>query len=673
MKNKLFFIYFLTLFTFISFQSNVWAGDTTNTLKPELIHTKKAIAVVQLISQLHYRKMPLDDSLSSVIFDLYTKDLDANKLYFLASDVEAFEKYRTRLDDDIQSGNLAIPYEMFNRYRERISERLEEAEAILKQGFDFSKDEYFENNREDLPWAKNKKELQDIWRQYLKNQTLTLILNGKTQEEAVEVLTKRYNRYLESVKQFKSEDVFEDFMNALMTAYDPHSSYFSPISSDNFNISMSNSLEGIGAVLRSEDGYTTIVEVRAGGPAFLSNELKKDDRIIGVAQGDDGDFEDVVGWRLDEVVQKIRGKKGTVVRLQVIPAEAPLSSVPKMVRLVRDKITFEEQSASYKIINQEHQGQNYQVGVIELPSFYFDFEGYRSGDPNFKSTTKDVARILDTLKIAEVDGVILDLRYNGGGSLTEAIDLTGLFIKNGPVVQVKDFEGKVDLGMDDDGKQLYDGPLVVMVNRFSASASEIFSGAIQDYQRGVIVGEQTYGKGTVQQVISLDRYLTGEDQELGHINLTLAKFYRVTGSSTQHEGVTPDIELPSPFDKDIFGESAEPSALRWDEIRSASFQRVEDVSADLVNKLDTEYQQRLASNEQLLRLTADIEEMKADRENTKVSLNEEVRRQELEEAKAKEEERKKLEEENNIKYDLDDTYLENGVEVLLEMIEQKEG
>ncbi|RMD97418.1 MAG: tail-specific protease, partial [Calditrichaeota bacterium] len=464
-------------------------------LFPEKQHPTLSRTIASLLHRYHYSHYALNDSLSSEIFDRYVKSLDHNKSYFLASDIRQFEKYRYALDDEVKQGNLQPVYDFFNLYLQRADERVDYVLRRLQQPFDFSKDEYYRFDRKDVPWAKTRAELDEIWRKRLKNEALSLKLNGKDQAGIVEVLSKRYKNFRKRLNQYNSEDVFQIFMNSVTESYDPHTNYFSPITSDNFRIQMSLSFEGIGARLTTENDYTKVVEIIPGGPADLSDELHANDKIIGVGQGRHGEIVDVIGWRIDDVVQLIRGKRGTVVRLQVIPAGSELNGTTKIVTLVRDKIKLEEQAAKSEVIEIDHEKRHYKIGVIKIPTFYSDIAGQERGDRDFKSTARDVRRLLGELQAKHVDGIIVDLRNNGGGSLQEAIDVTGLFIKRGPVVQIRNSNGRINLGNDTDPSIVYDGPLAVLVDRLSASASEIFAAAIQDYGRGVVIGSQTFGKG----------------------------------------------------------------------------------------------------------------------------------------------------------------------------------
>lgn len=604
-------------------------SDTLKTIEPEQKYSFENQLITSIISRYHYKRFDLNDSLSSVIFYRYIDVLDHGKNYFLKSDIESFEKYKLSIDDMLQTGDLKFYYDVFNEYLRRMNERIAFADSILDNEFDCSVNEVFELNQDSASWADSKDQLDEIWRKRLKNDALTYKLNGKDWEFISQTLKKRYKNYAKFLNQYNSEDVFQLAMNSFTQAIDPHTNYLSPVTSDNFKIDMSLSLEGIGARLQNEDDYTKIVEVIPGGPAAKSNLLKADDKIVGVAQGEDGEFEDVVGWRITEVVKLIRGPKGTTVRLQVLPAGSSLNSKPKEFILVREKVKLEDQAAKSEVLEIMNDGKPFKIGVIDIPNFYNDFEGQRTGDGDFKSTTKDVRKLLSELSDQKIDGVIIDLRDDGGGSLSEAIELSGLFIKDGPVVQVKNSDGSIELGNDPDPAIVYDGPLAVMVNRFSASASEIFAGAIQDYGRGLIIGEQTYGKGTVQNLIDLNRINSKKNMRLGQVKITIAKFYRINGGSTQHRGITPEISFPSFVDPNEFGESSEPSALPWDEIKSATYNKFSDLNK-FVPALKEKHLKRISSNQDFDYLLEDIEIYKENRNKKFLSLNEDVRRKEKE-------------------------------------------
>jgi len=640
--------------------------DTLKELKPEKIHTEKAQWVSRIITGYHYRKMKFNDSTSAVMFNAYLKSLDNSKLYFLKSDISEFKQYRYYLDDDLKYGKVDAAYVIFNRFRKRFLNRIDKNLKTIEKGFNFTKNDTYETDRDKATWSTSEEALDKTWFKILKNQYLGLKLAKKKDKDILKTLRRRFANYKKNIAQYTSEDVFQTYMNALSETYDPHTNYFSPISSDNFKIRMSKSLEGIGALLGTDNDYTIIREVRPGGPAFKSKILHPNDKVVAVAQGDKKEFVDVVGWRIDEVVQLIRGPKGTVVRLKVIPHDASTDGDPKVVRMVRDKIKLEEQKASKKVIKVSHNNKDYKIGVINIPSFYLDFDAYQKKQKDYASTSNDTRRLIKELQAENVDGILIDLRYNGGGSLKEAIDLTGLFIKSGPVVQVRGSDGKIDELKDQDESQVYTGPLGVLVNRYSASASEIFSGAIQDYKRGIIIGEQTYGKGSVQNVINLARFIS-DKKKAGQLNLTLAKYYRITGSSTQNKGVTPDIKIPSPYISNEVGESAQPSALPWDEIKSSSFATTDHVNDKLIGKLQQYFGQRLKTDEDLQNLLSDIKEIKAERKNTVVSLNEAKRRAEKAKWDKKRKERK--ERDKQLKKDEKrDVFLQNGGHILSEMI-----
>ncbi|NOT76145.1 MAG: carboxy terminal-processing peptidase [Cyclobacteriaceae bacterium] len=622
---------FLVLLTFQSFALPI---DTTQ-LKAKAVFSKEASVVSEMLSKYHYRKLQFTDSLSSVVFDSYFKELDNSKIYFLASDIQAFEKYRTKLDDMTKAGNVNPAFEIYKVFQDRYRARLTEViNNTVNQNFDYTADEYYETDRDKAAWAKNTEELNDNWRKIVKSQALSLKLTGKKQEEISDMLKKRYERLLKSFGQLNSEDVFSIYMNCVTEAYDPHTNYLSPKATELFNQSMTLSLEGIGARLQTENDYTKVVEVVPGGPADKSKQIHANDLITGVAQGAAGEMVDVVGWRIDDVVKLIKGPKGTQVRLQILPAATGVNGPPVILSFVREKVKLEDQAAKKKTINYSSNGKNMKLGVITLPSFYMDFEAFQKKDPNYRSTTRDVKKLIVELQAEGVDGIVMDLRNNGGGSLNEAIDLTGLFIKDGPVVQVKDSRNQLEVYVDEDKQVTYSGPLVVLTNRFSASASEIFAGAIQDYHRGVIAGESTYGKGTVQTVIDLERAINDADK-VGELKLTFQKFYRVTGNSTQHKGVVPDIQLPSALKPEQYGESASPSALPFDMIRKTEFQKSPDITDKVVVGLSKSYQERLKFDASLKKYAGDIEDLRKNLDDTKISLNEVKRKKEMEAAEKK--------------------------------------
>ncbi|HKI77278.1 MAG TPA: carboxy terminal-processing peptidase [Ignavibacteriaceae bacterium] len=632
----------------------VSGNDTTKVLSQQPYMKQEDELINTILSRYHYRKFDLNDSLSSVILSRIIKSLDYNRSFFYASDIKSFEQYRNKLDDDIKQGDLSPAYNIFNVFLERMNNRIDYVHQLLKTSFDFTKDENYQFKRDSAAWIKDEKEMNELWRKKVKSDALNLLLAKKDWPYIVKTLEKRYENYRKAFSQFDNEDVFQLAMNSFTESIDPHTNYMSPITSENFKIDMARSLEGIGAQLQSEDEYTKVAKIVAGGPAFKSNLLHNGDRITAVAQGDTGEMIDVIGWKLNDVVQLIRGDKGTVVRLQILKASDGVNAAPKEIKLVRDKVKLEEMSAKQDTLDIINDKVPFRFGVISLPAFYSDFEGKASGDKDYKSTTKDVQKIIDKLKTENVDGIIIDLRNNGGGSLQEAIALTGLFIKSGPVVQVKNSDGTIDVGKDPDHTISYTGPIVVLVNRFSASASEIFSAAIQDYGRGLIIGENTYGKGTVQNMIDLNRILQSNDEKYGQVKLTIAKFYRITGASTQHLGVKPDIEFPSYTSAHEFGESAQPSALPWDQINSLAFAPYGDINK-YIPKLEEKHLDRIKNSPEFQDLIASVNEYKEDLKKDSVSLNKDMREQEK-----KEEEDKKFERENNLRKKLGLKLLKKG-------------
>ena len=680
--KKRFFAGISAVFVFLlSLQIALAAPGDTTFLRSKPIYGKEAKVITYILDNNHYRKINLDDSLSSVILDSYVKSLDNNKQYFTSADLQKFEQYRDKMDDLIRAENIEVAYLIYNSFRKRFDERIKYVmENLVNQEFDYSVEEYYESDRDKEDWAKNDAELNEVWRKIIKSQALSLRLTGKPQEEIEKMLRERYGRLSKSVTQFNSEDVFSLYMNAVTEAYDPHTNYLSPKAADLFKQQMSLSLEGIGARFQTENDYTRVAEIITGGPAQKSDLIHVNDRIIGVGQGANGEVVDVIGWRIDEVVKLIKGPKGTTVRLQLLPAQTGVNGPPKIITLVRDKIKLEDQQAQKSMIRYQKGGKDLKLGVITLPNFYMDFDAYQKGDPNYTSTTRDVQKLVKELQAENIDGLVLDLRNNGGGSLTEAIDLTGLFIKSGPVVQVKNSANKIETLTDDNPSLVYNGPLVVLTNRFSASASEIFAGAIQDYNRGVVVGESTYGKGTVQTVINLNRFINDPNNKVGELKITFQKFYRVTGSSTQHKGVTPDIQLPTALSPEQFGESSSPNALPWDEIRGTLYQKTPLVNNRVITNLTKSYQDRLKTDASLQRFVNETEETSRSFRETKISLNEAARKKEIEEAEKKKAANDKLgtkivgKEGTTIDLmEMEDEYLREGLFVLGDLITPKLG
>jgi carboxyl-terminal processing protease len=636
---------------------------SVNDLKPDMQQSVVAKSLVDLIENFHYQKVVVDDAFSSIVFDEYLKALDGGKSYFLQSDIAEFEKFRLTMDDDVRSGDLSVPFYIFNVYQKRYNDRVGFALKEIEKKFSFTSNENYTYDREKLPWLKSESESNSLWSKRIKYEMLNLKITGTEEAKIKETLKKRYENLISQSTKFNQQDVFQIFMNSFTGTVDPHTSYFVPNKAQEFNEDLARTFEGIGARLQLENEVVKIAEIIPGGPAFKSKAIQANDRIIAVAQGKDGEFVDIIGWRLDVTVTKIKGPKGTIVRLKVIPAGQELSSTPKIVELVRDKVVLEDQSAKRIIKTINSGGKSYKIGIIQLPAFYADFKAMQAGDPNYKSTTRDVKLLLDTLKREKVDAVVLDLRSNGGGSLPEAISLTGLFIKSGPVVQVRDRRNKIEVSEDEDESIAWTGPLGVLTDRFSASASEIFAGAIQDYGRGIIIGNQSYGKGTVQQGIDMSRVISPTDKlmlkgaqtvnnkgsqvngkganitrtnapEFGQINLTMAKFYRVNGSSTQHKGVVPDIEFPTVFPKDKYGESSEPRALPWDTISPSQFSPVTNLD-QVKRKLIALHQERMKTSVGFKDLQEDIAEFAKRESETSITLNEAQLKKERDEQEVK--------------------------------------
>ncbi|MFZ9905335.1 MAG: carboxy terminal-processing peptidase, partial [Steroidobacteraceae bacterium] len=573
----------------------------------------------------HYSKLKIDDDLSPRVMDKFINGLDSQRSYFLASDIAEFETHRLRFDDMIRTGDIEPAYFIFARYQQRNRERVQHVLTLLDREPDFSLEESFEFDREEAPWAKDSAELDELWRKRVKNDAISLLLTNKTWAEARDVLRTRYERVLKRADQVKPEEVFELFLNSYARTFDPHSSYFSPRNSEEYKIQMSLNYEGIGASLQLVDEYVTIMNLIEGGPAAAAGTLKINDRITAVGQGRDGPMTDVVGWRIDDVVQLIRGKGGTPVRLQILPAGAAPGSPEKTIEFMRGKVTLEAQAAKKELKTFRRGEREYKVGVINVPGFYSDYDAQRAGDKNYRSTTRDVRKLIDELKKEDVDSIVMDLRGNGGGFLPEAQSLTGLFIDRGPVVQVQFSGGDKEVLDDDEAGIAYDGPLVVLIDRFSASASEIFAGAIQDYGRGVVVGQRSFGKGTVQNLVPLSRWSARPVN--GQLTVTIGKFYRVTGESTQHRGVEPDVPLASPISLKDIGESSLDDALPWDRIQPAGFGQPGQLTPSIA-KLVTEESARQRRDPDYRWWLADIAAVEKIRGQKSLSLNIETRKAE---------------------------------------------
>ena len=590
-------------------------------LQSQPIHGETAVLLLRELQTKHYSEVQIDDNFSTVVFDSFLDALDGSHLYFLKADIDQLSAYRYTLDESLKSGSVDTGFEIYNLYYKRILERLIYAIDLIENHIpemDFTLAEAIELEREDAPFATSMAELDELWRLRIKSSVLSLKLTGDDDTEIAEKLAKRYRNQLSQVLKTNDKDIFQAYLSTVAQAVDPHTAYFSPIDSENFNMGLSLSLQGIGAQLTTEDEYTKVAELIKGGPAERGKELHAGDRIISIGQGVDGDLLDVVGMRLDDVVAQIRGEKGTVVRLNVIPADSVSESEAHIVSITRDTVKLEDQSAKKEVIELSYNGSDYKIGVINLPTFYFDFEAASRGEEDFKSSTRDVKVLLEELRSENVDAVVVDLRNNGGGSLSEANQLVGLFIETGPTVQIRYSgmrNGFTRSFGDNDPEVAYDGPLAVLVNRTSASASEIFAGAIQDYQRGLVLGGQTFGKGTVQEIIPMD---------YGQVKLTRSKFYRISGASTQHRGVIPDIGFPDVYDayEDI-GESSLDGALPWDTVRPVEYRAYHSIQA-LLPELQELHTQRVQESPDFVFLLGQIERTRELRENETLSLNEAV-------------------------------------------------
>ncbi|HBY88291.1 MAG TPA: carboxy terminal-processing peptidase [Colwellia sp.] len=595
-------------------------------LMPETQHATASKRITARFTRAHYKKVAIDDALSGEIFDRFIKQLDYARNIFLATDVNDFQKYRLEFDSVLTRGKLDTAYDIYNLNMQRRLERYEYAVNLLsskgdKNPFDFTKEEIYSFDREEAPWPASEAELDELWRLKVKSDVLNLTLTKKEWPKIKEVLTKRYEYAIKRLKQSESEDAFQLVMNSFARVVEPHTSYLSPRNAERFQVDMNLSLEGIGAELRSIEDYTVIHRVVTGGPADKSKQLKSKDKIVGVAQGDE-DFEDVIGWRLDDVVELIKGAKGTTVRLQILSGDSDDEANIKVVSIVRDIIKLEDRAAKSEVyLENPDVAESKKLGVITIPSFY-------------NNLSKDVKKEIAKLKEQKVEGIIVDLRGNGGGSLSEATLLTGLFIDKGPVVQIRDGANRIQVNSDRDGVSFFDGPLTVMVDRYSASASEIFSAAIQDYGRGVIVGEHTFGKGTVQQHRGLGRVYDLYEKPLGSIQYTIAKFYRINGGSTQHRGVLPDIAFPTAINPEDWGESKEENALPWDQIQQAKYSPLNELNTD-IEYLSSLYQQRIKDNPEFNYLLEDISIYQAEKDDKTISLNLATRQSERKERKSK--------------------------------------
>lgn len=638
------------------------AKDDLPVLQPEVQHETAAKRVTSRFTRSHYKHFTLDDQFSEAIFERYLELLDYNRNIFTQADIDSFKAWSVQLDDQLKAGNNQIAFEVYNLSMQKRYDRFKYALSLLDKEMTFDTDESIELDRSKAAWPKDEAELNDLWRKRVKYDQLNLKMTGKTWPEIQEMLGKRYNNAIKRLSQTHNEDAFQLYMNAFARQVDPHTSYLSPRNAEQFQSEMNLSLEGIGAVLQMTDDYTVIRSLVAGGPASKSKQLSEGDRIIGVGQEGKA-VVDVIGWRLDDVVELIKGPKGTKVILQVLPEGKDVKS--HTVTIVRDKIRLEDRAVKSELI--EKNGKK--IGVLEVPSFYVGL-------------AKDTDKLISDLKKKGVEGIIVDLRNNGGGALTEATALSGLFITSGPVVQVRDSYGRVNVNSDTDGQISYNGPMTVLINRYSASASEIFAAAMQDYGRAIILGENSFGKGTVQQHRSLNHIYDLFDKQLGYVQYTIQKFYRIDGGSTQNKGVIPDIAYPTAIDPSETGESVEDNALPWDSIDQANYRKLNDFSA-LLKTLQSEHEARVAKDMEFGFIQQDIAQYKAEKDDNMLSLNEKTREAESDKADKQRldriNERQKATGKKAFKslddipkdYEAPDAYLDESVAIMVDMLNSK--
>ncbi|QCB48451.1 carboxy terminal-processing peptidase [Hydrogenophaga sp. PAMC20947] len=596
-------------------------------LKPTVQETQAAHMAADILALYHYREVPPDPVLSAKVFDQYLKSLDSEKLFLLQTDVDRFSGDSASIAQKVRQDDLSIPFAIYDLYAHRAAERFQYARKLLKLGFDFQVSEDLQVSRSLQPWSQTSVELDDVWRKRVKSDWLSLKLAGKDHKSIVTMLDKRYERAIKRMGQTQSADAFQIFMNAYTMAIEPHTNYMGPNAAAEFDISMSLSLVGIGVAVSDAEDFATIMAVTEGGPASRSKQLRAGDRIVGVAQGARGEMTNVIGLRSEDLVSLIRGPVGTVVKLAVLPADAGVSAERKVVTLVRQPIAMEGQAARSSIETRSDGAVSRRIGVITLPSFYEDFAGRQADETDFRSATRDVKKLLSEFNASHVDGVLIDLRDNGGGSLSQAIELTSLFVGNVPVVQQRNATGDVMLGVDNQASVLWHGPLGVLINKRSASASEIFAAAIQDYGRGVIMGQSSYGKGTVQLMVDLDGLVKNDKPQLGELKMTIAQFFRVNGGTTQLKGVTPDIGFSGYFDGDALGESAFDNALPWTMIK-AVHNAPNATIGSIVPALVAKHESRTQLDADFKQLREDMDERQRQRDKNEISLNEPERRQE---------------------------------------------
>ena len=641
-------------------------------------HLLKLVAA--LSEQAHFSRKKVTNELSPFILVNFLEKLDPVKMYFTRSDIRYFQRYRFKIDDALKQGNLEPIYDIFRVYRLRVQQRLGFCvKILLTQEHNFESDGSYDFNRQVKNWFDDIEELENLWQKKTHNDLLTLILAGQSKEMAIDVLEKRYRRFIRKVNLFDEEDVISIFLNAYAHTLDPHSNYLNPTQSEEYEIQMSLSYQGIGARLNLADEQVQVVNIIPGGPAAKDGRLKPMDKIIGIIDEKNKTITDVIGWDLDEVVKLIRGPKGTKVTLQIVPSDSNPDETPYLLTLHRDEVALEEQAASSLIETFEIKDKTYNIGLVTIPSFYQDYQARSKGEAEYRSTSEDVKKLVQDLLEIGIDALVIDLRGNSGGLLTEATALTGLFIDDGPVVQLKDTRNKIEIIDDPISGSVYEGPLAVIVDRYSASASEIFAGAIQDYSRGIVVGQQTFGKGTVQSLYHLDRYSRFQSKKgFGQLTLTIGKFYRVSGQGTQNKGVVPDIRLPSFIDEEVVGEDTKKNTLSWDQIMSLEY------DSDLtfhqsIEKLKKNFAEKSKENLPLLFLQEDIDQITEQNKQTKMSLNYEKRKIKRDQFKKVTQDRrtKRLEElgygnENNFNDFASKTLLNEVLSTVVNLIESKD-